>query len=389
VSREQGPPTERTTHRVVAGDARELALPDDSVELVVTSPPYPMIDVWDETFAALEPAVGEALSAGDGDEAFERMHDVLADVWAEVARVLVPGGIACVNVGDATRSIDGRFGLYPNHAAVIERCRAVGLSPLPDVLWRKPGNSAAKFMGSGMLPPNAYVTLEHEYVLVLRNGGTRQPPSERRRRSAFFWEERNEWFSDVWTDLQGRDQALDSAVRERSAAFPFEMPYRLVNMYSVQGETVLDPFWGTGTTTLAAMASARSSVGYELEAELVADLADDLPAQARALAAARHRERLARHREFVRERRAEGSEPGYRSVAYEFPVMTKQERRLVLPSIEAVRRVDEGGDGDDGSSGDEGDHSQGGDHGQDGDHGRNGEGARFVVEHGRYGVEDE
>ncbi len=161
-----------TTHRVVVDDARSLsALEDDSVDLVVTSPPYPMIEMWDDLFTTLEPAIGDALEAGDGQAAFDAMHAELEAVWDELERVVVDGGIVCLNVGDATRSLDDSFRVYPNHARVLEAFEARGFDPLPDVLWRKPTNSAAKFMGSGMIPPNAYVTLEHEYILIFRNGG--------------------------------------------------------------------------------------------------------------------------------------------------------------------------------------------------------------------------
>jgi site-specific DNA-methyltransferase (cytosine-N4-specific) len=315
-----------TTHRLVVGDARELDLADDSVELAVTSPPYPMIELWDDAFEALSPAVGDALDAGDGPAAFEAMHAVLDDAWAELARVLAPGGVACVNVGDATRTV-GSFRRYHNAARITSALADLGLDPLPDLLWRKPTNSAAKFMGSGMLPPNAYVTLEHEYVLVFRNGERRSPPSERRHESAYFFEERNRWFSDVW-EVTGERQAMEGA-RERTAAYPFEIPYRLVNMYSVQGDTVLDPFLGTGTTTLAAMASARDSVGYERDPGLV-EVFD--AGEARTLARERTAERLAEHRAFAAER----DDLGYESAVYGFPVMTTQERAIRLPSLEGV-----------------------------------------------------
>ena len=327
-----------TTHRAIVGDSREMAAVDDaSVELVVTSPPYPMIEMWDDTFAALDPEIGEHLAADEGRAAFDLMHDALAATWAEVERVLAPGGIACVNVGDATRSVGGEFALYPNHARVIEWFADRGFTVLPDVLWRKPTNSAAKFMGSGTLPPNAYVTLEHEYILVFRKGGPRtfDAGAERRYEAAFFWEERNEWFSDLWTDVSGRLQSLPGAVRDRSGAFPLEIPYRLIAMFSVYGDTVLDPFWGTGTTTLAAMAAGRGSVGYELEAglaEAFEDRLDDLPARSREIC----RRRLDRHASFVAERREAGDEPGYTASTYGVPVVTRTERDLTLYAVEDV-----------------------------------------------------
>ena len=203
----------QTGHRLVFADARDLGfIPSASVALVVTSPPYPMIGMWDGPFAARDPRIAAALEAGEGREAFRLMHEELDPVWAGLHRVLTDGGIACLNVGDATRTVGGRFRLYANHARILQACLALGFDALPPILWRKPTNAPNKFMGSGMLPAGAYVTLEHEYILVLRKGGRREfrTPAERlaRRRSALFWEERNSWFSDGW-DLAGARQELN------------------------------------------------------------------------------------------------------------------------------------------------------------------------------------
>jgi DNA modification methylase len=212
------------------------------------------------------------------------------------------------------------------------------------VLWHKPANSAAKFMGSGTLPPNAYVTLEHEHVLVFRKGSRRsfEPGADDRYESAFFWEERNRWFSDLWTDVRGRLQDLpEEGARERAAAYPFEIPYRLINMYSAYGDRVLDPFWGTGTTTLAAMVAGRDSAGCELDADLVerfAERAAEVPDRARSVVD----RRLADHREFVERCRAEGDALAYEAEHYDFPVRTKQERELRLRVASAVERLGEG-----------------------------------------------
>jgi DNA modification methylase len=336
----------QTSHRIVTGDSRSLSqVEDDSVELVVTSPPYPMIEMWDDLFADLDPEIADHLDAGDGQAAFDRMHEQLEAVWTELRRVLVDGGIACVNVGDATRKIGGSFRVFQNHSRVVSAFEKLGFEPLPEILWRKPVNSGAKFMGSGMLPPNAYVTLEHEYVLVFRNGTEQrhfEPRSDRRYRSAYFWEERNRWFSDVWTDINGELQSLESdKLRERSAAYPFEIPYRLINMYSVYGDTVLDPFWGTGTTALAAMVAGRNSIGYELDEEFV-DVFDErierVPDHSRAVI----EQRLERHRKFVDERRADGETFKYEAEHYEFPVTTKQERQIQLYTASSVTSTDDG-----------------------------------------------
>jgi len=324
----------RTTHALHVGDAAAMdGVADESVPLVVTSPPYPMIDLWDDLFASRDPDVRAALDAGDGDAAFELMHAQLDAVWDEIERVLEPGGIACINVGDATRSIGGRFQQFPNHARIVDAVRSRGLTPLPDVLWRKPTNSLTKFMGSGTLPPNAYVTLEHEYILLFRKGGTRSfpPGDDRRYESAFFWEERNEWFSDLW-EVRGEAQALGGSEerRDRSAAFPVEIPLRLIRMFSVQGDRVLDPFAGTGTTTLAAMLAARDSLGYDLDGDLFVALDDrtaDLPAASRR----RVRDRLARHRAAMADR-----DGGYAADHYDFRVVTKRERRIRLYAVDDV-----------------------------------------------------
>lgn len=326
-----------TTHTLHIGDARTLsAVADASVHLIVTSPPYPMIAMWDAAFVEMVPDVGDLLAADRGVEAFEAMHTALDAVWAECSRVLVPGGFACINIGDATRSVGGEFSLYPNHSRITMALLRLGLTPLPDILWRKPTNTPNKFMGSGMLPAGAYVTYEHEYVLIVRKGGKRTFSGEQdvRGASAYFWEERNVWFSDVWTDLKGVGQRLDpDGPRARSAAFPFELPYRLVNMYALQGDLVLDPFAGTGTTLAAALAAGRSSVGYErLEAfrPLVAD------ALARAMDSGRTRaaDRLRAHAAFMRGREAQGKPARHVSQHYGFPVITRQEvaLRLMVPA---------------------------------------------------------
>ena len=335
-----------TSHRVIVGDSSELAdVADDSVELVVTSPPYPMIELWDDLFTDLEPSIGDDLEDGDGEAAFEAMHAQLDRVWDEVSRVLVDGGIACINVGDATRSVDGSFRVYPNHVRITEAFEERGFDPLPDVLWRKPANSAAKFMGSGMIPPNAYVTLEHEYVLIFRNGSSTrsfEAFADHRYEAAYFWEERNRWFTDVWTDVTGELQALEGdELRERSAAYPLEIPYRLICMFSAYGDTVLDPFWGTGTTSLAAMCAGRHSVGCELESEFVS-VFDERVAEVDSLSRAIGDQRLADHRAFVRRRREEGGGLEYDADHYDVPVMTKMEKGIRLYAVDDVEDLEDG-----------------------------------------------
>jgi DNA modification methylase len=322
-------------------------IPDESVALVVTSPPYPMIAMWDAHFQSLAPGVSEALAAGDGSSAFDAMHRLLDPVWAELWRVLSPGGFVCVNVGDAVRTVGGRFSLYPNHIRILWALQQIGFSPLPVILWRKPTNSPTKFMGSGMLPAGAYVTLEHETIIVARKGGKRRfaSPEERalRRESAFFWEERNRWFSDVWTELRGAGQRLkNTGRRDRSAAFPLELPYRLISMFSVKKDRVLDPFLGTGSTMLAAMAAGRSSIGFETDAALAGTIEQGVQTLPEA-AVARIEKRLADHRLFVDASTQAGRRMKYQNRHYGFAVMTSQETDLFFNPVCSVEAEGENG----------------------------------------------
>ena len=333
----------QTEHEIYFSDARQMtSLDAASVDLVVTSPPYPMIQMWDALFSGLDARVGEALSGGRSREAFEGMHLLLDAVWQECYRVLKPGGLTCINIGDATRTIAGDFALFPNHARILQALSRIGFTVLPDILWRKPTNAPNKFMGSGMLPAGAYVTLEHEYILIARKGGKRVFASadekQNRRASALFWEERNTFFSDVWMDLRGTSQVLKSCeARQRSAAFPFEVAYRLVNMFSVRGDVVLDPFWGTGTTSAAAMASGRCSIGLEIDTGLQ-DCLDRIANGMLERLNGYLENRLAAHIGFVEERRSAGKPLKHRNRPYGFPVVTAQEQDLILPGLCEIRR---------------------------------------------------
>ena len=335
----------KTSANVIAGDATDLGfLNEKSVDLVVTSPPYPMIEMWDDVFQRQRPAAEGALAAGDGPHAFEMMHELLDAAWVEVYRVLRPGGVACINIGDATRTIDGDYRLYSNHSRILSSLLGMGFVALPDILWRKPTNAPNKFLGSGMLPAGAYVTYEHEYILIVRKGPRREfraaEEKSRRRESAFFWEERNLWFSDVWFDIRGAGQELvDEASRKRSGAFPFELAYRLVCMHSIKGDTVLDPFGGTGITAAAALAAARNAISVELDPALL-PVARSLLQALPKFANEHVRRRLQRHVEFAQNRIAEGGAFKHLNRNYGFPVVTSQERELLLNDVLSVTNDD-------------------------------------------------
>lgn len=313
---------------------------DQSIDLVITSPPYPMIRMWDDQFSLADPEIATALCENDGTRAFKRMHRQLDAVWEESLRVLKTGGIACINIGDATRTLNGHFQLFPNHARIITKFLELGFSQLPTILWRKPTNAPNKFMGSGMLPPGAYVTLEHEYILTFRKGPKRtfsEDQKSLRRQSAYFWEERNAWFSDVWFDLRGTSQKLNGRDRQkRSGAFPLELPFRLMNMYSIQGDTILDPFLGTGTTMIAAMCAARNSVGYEIDDDLQSAILEKV-ALVPDIANQIVQTRFDAHLTFVDHRLKTKGDLKHMNRPYGFAVMTRQEEDLRLRPVSHIQ----------------------------------------------------
>jgi modification methylase len=337
-----------TAHRFIRSDARQLnELSTDSPTLVVTSPPYPMISMWDESFAEQSAAVSDALETEDGPAAWDAMHKILDPVWDHCHELLVDGGLICVNIGDAVRTLGGNFRLFANAARVIRALEHCGFSLLPPIIWRKPTNSPTKFMGSGMLPGGAYVTLEHEVIVIGRKGGLRRPANkherELRRRSAIFWEERNEWYSDLWT-LPGVRQGLvagnparpGGTTRDRSAAFPFELAYRLIAMHSWEGDLVMDPFAGTGTTAAAAMSLGRSSLSLDRDENLISEALERL-AQDQTLETLRSRSitRLENHQTFVRGREKPA---GHTNERYNTPVVTSQETDLEVPTVCRIQR---------------------------------------------------
>ncbi len=272
----------QTSHKIILGNSQQMSeLADGSVHLMVTSPPYPMIEMWDSVFAKTEPKIAELwqkLGADDGEETvtqiYDAMHDCLAKVWQETYRVLADGGLACINIGDATRRVNGKFQLFPNHSRITEISEKIGFTTLPYILWKKPTTKPkykgkGAFLGSGFLPPNAYVTLDCEFILIFRKGKLRkfQAKDKQRYESAFTKAQRDEWFSQIW-EIKGTRQTATELER-RTAAYPEEIAERLIKMFSIKGDIVLDPFLGSGTTTKVAMQNSRSSIGYEMDENLL------------------------------------------------------------------------------------------------------------------------
>jgi DNA modification methylase len=315
-----------TTHKIICSNANKLQqIPDKSVSLVVTSPPYPMVGMWDNLF--IDWIGDDKLFSKEPLTSFNLMHDCLNQVWTECDRVLIDGGFICINIGDATRSLCDNFQLFPNHIKIVEWFIQHGFINLPDIIWHKPNNSPNSFMGSGMYPAGAYVTYEHEYILIFRKGGKRTfkgKEKEYRQKSAYFWEERNVWFSDIW-NIRGTSQIINGdATRRRNASFPFEVAYRLINMYSIEGDTVIDPFNGLGTVSIACVASNRNSIGIDIDSS-ICQLATENILQSIPSISSIIDDRLSTHREFVKDNIC-----NYFNEYHNFMVKTVQEKHIYI-----------------------------------------------------------
>lgn len=330
----------KTEHKILCLDSRKLSrIENNSVDLVVTSPPYPMIEMWDEVFSSMDPSIKNDINENP-KKAFEKMHKCLDKVWSECDRVLKNNGFVCINIGDATRTINDIFAMYSNHSRIISYFESKGYYTLPDILWRKQSNAPNKFMGSGMFPAGAYVTYEHEYILVFRKGGKRKFNKNEtllRRESAYYWEERNVWFSDLW-DIKGTSQKiLAPESRDRNASFPFEVPYRLINMYSVKGDTVLDPFGGLSTSTLAAIASERNSISVDIDPVFCKEselrILNSLKQINKYISA-----RIKNHEEYISTLPKEKLEKCYFNEHMNIQVRTGQEADLVIRNISSLEK---------------------------------------------------
>ena len=330
----------QTLHRIEYGDSSSLeGIADESVNLVITSPPYPMVSMWDDIFGKLDSRIKELMTQNKNDEAFELMHQKLDLHWKSIFRVLMEGGILCINIGDSTRTFEDIFKLYNSHSRILSSCTSIGFSSLPSILWKKSTNSPNKFMGSGMYPVGSHVTLEHEHILIFRKGERRrfrtQESKNNRHESAFFWEERNRWFSDTWQGIQGKLQDINNGDRERSAAFPFKLAYRLINMFSVKNDTVLDPFLGTGTTMKAAICSQRNSIGIELSENFSGIIENEIK-NSKDFCNKYIEKRFKNHLKYINDRLESGKEVKHRLKSHDVPCISYQESKILINSILSI-----------------------------------------------------
>ena len=247
-----------TWHRLYVGDARKISsLKPESVHLVLTSPPYWTLKEYRDTDSQL----------GHIEDYDTFLHE-LDKVWKHCFAALVPGGrLVCV-VGDvclSRRENGGRHTVVPLHASIQEHCRKLGFDNLAPIIWHKISNAAYEVEGgSGFLgkpyEPNAVIKNDIEFILMERKpGGYRAPDLPTKVLSLISAENHKKWFQQIWAGVTG------ASTKHHPAPYPTELAERLIRMFSFVGDTVLDPFLGTGTTTVAAAKWGRNSVGFEVD----------------------------------------------------------------------------------------------------------------------------
>ena len=248
-----------TSHDLFQCDARDMqAMESESVHLVLTSPPY-----W--TLKEYRQSEGQLGYVDDYDEFLGELDKV----WRQCFAVLAPGGRLICVVGDvclSRRKNAGRHTVVPLHASTQEHCRSLGFDNLAPIIWHKIANAQYEVEGGGAgflgkpYEPNAVIKNDIEFILMERKpGGYRQPDLAQRILSVIPSDRHKEWFQQIWTGLTG------ASTKNHPAPFPLELATRLIRMFSFVGDTVLDPFLGTGTTVLAAARCGRNSIGYEVD----------------------------------------------------------------------------------------------------------------------------
>lgn len=248
----------QTAHELIQGDARVAsALEPNSIHLVVTSPPYWTLKRYNEH----EEQMGHVTE-------YDQFIAALDEVWANCYRALVQGGRLVINVGDvclSRRKNNGRHTVVPLHATIQEHCKAIGFDNLAPIIWHKIANANYEVSGGGGFlgkpyEPNAVIKNDIEFILMQRKpGGYRSPSAQERLLSIVSAENYQAWFRQIWSDLPGTSNS------HHPAPYPVELAERLIRMFSFVGDTVLDPFMGTGTTSVASARWGRNSVGIEVD----------------------------------------------------------------------------------------------------------------------------
>ncbi len=246
-------------HILAQGDARRLSFRDETIHAVITSPPYGPLKEYPDG----EGQLGNLPSYDD-------FLDEMDKVWAECLRVLVPGGRVCCVVGDVTlsRRKAKRHQVLPLSSDIMVRARALGFDVLTPIYWFKVGNirmeasRSSRFLGKPYLP-NGIIKNDRETIVMLRKPGYRKPTPEMEELSRIPKDDYFRWFTQLWTDIPG------ASTKQHPAPFPLEIARRLILMFSFVGDTVLDPFVGSGTTVQAAIQVGRNGVGLDIDPSYV------------------------------------------------------------------------------------------------------------------------
>lgn len=254
-----------TLHRHITGDSREMNLIDDkSIHLIITSPPY-----WQLKDYGTEEQIGF-------NESYENYINNMNLVWSECNRVLHDGCRLCINIGDQfARSVYyGRYKVIPIRTEIIKFCESLGMDYMGAIIWQKQTTmnttGGGAIMGSFPYPRNGILKIDYEFILIFKKqGNAPKPTQEQKKLSVMTKEEWNTYFSSHWNFAGSRQDG-------HIAVFPEELPSRLIKMFSFVGETVLDPFIGSGTTALAARNLGRNSIGYEINPDFVCFYQDKL-----------------------------------------------------------------------------------------------------------------
>ena len=254
-----------TKAKIVIGDSRQMKeLKDEEIDLITTSPPYWHIKDY-----------GILGQIGYGQSLHEYLKD-LYRVWKECYRILKPGRRLCINIGDqfARSIIYGRYKVIPLHAEFIAQCEDIGFDYMGSVIWQKKTTmnttGGANVMGSYPYPPNGMIEIDYEFILIFKKPGrSEKVPREIKEKSKLTKEEWKEYFYGHWY-FGGARQI------EHEAMFPEELPKRLIKMYTFVGDTVLDPFLGSGTTVKAALNLHRNAIGYEINEKFLGVIKEKL-----------------------------------------------------------------------------------------------------------------